>query len=87
MPKLFTAEELEIMDSLTANNPVVLASLGGKPTMPGEVRERDSEATGTSESERTGYPQRRHSIAIDEGKAQLESGDQAYPRQRAGKMV
>lgn len=37
MPKLFTAEELEIMDSLTADNVIVLASLGGKPVMPEQV--------------------------------------------------
>ncbi|OCK79730.1 hypothetical protein K432DRAFT_272875, partial [Lepidopterella palustris CBS 459.81] len=33
IPKLFSREELEIMDSLTATNDVVLASLGGKPKM------------------------------------------------------
>ena len=34
MPKLFTSDELQIMDGMTANNPVVLSSLGGKPEMP-----------------------------------------------------
>ena len=31
LPKVFTAEEFRIMDAPTANNAIVLASLGGKP--------------------------------------------------------
>lgn len=31
MPRFFTVVELEVMDDLTANNKVVLASLGGAP--------------------------------------------------------
>lgn len=34
MPKMFTAEELSVLDALTADNPVVLASLGGMPKLP-----------------------------------------------------
>ncbi|KAL2074334.1 hypothetical protein VTL71DRAFT_8112 [Oculimacula yallundae] len=34
MPKWFTVKELEIMDDLTANNEVVLASFGGAPKLP-----------------------------------------------------
>ncbi|KLJ10673.1 hypothetical protein EMPG_13947 [Blastomyces silverae] len=34
MPKWFTLNELEVMDDLTANNKVVLASLGGAPILP-----------------------------------------------------
>ena len=34
IPKLFSVEELQIMDSLTATNDVVLVSFGGKPEMP-----------------------------------------------------
>ena len=34
LPKLFTAKEFRIMDAPTANNVVVLASLGGKPRSP-----------------------------------------------------
>lgn len=37
MPHLFTRHELEIMDALTADSDVALASLGGKPELP-EVR-------------------------------------------------
>ncbi|KAK0129757.1 hypothetical protein ONS96_000312 [Cadophora gregata f. sp. sojae] len=35
MPRWFTVKELEIMDDLTANNEVVLASFGGAPNLPG----------------------------------------------------
>ncbi|RDW83374.1 putative hco3-transporter family protein [Coleophoma crateriformis] len=31
LPRLFSAPELDVLDSLTANNEVVLASLGGRP--------------------------------------------------------
>ncbi|RDW71125.1 putative hco3-transporter family protein [Coleophoma cylindrospora] len=31
LPRLFSARELDVLDSLTANNGVVLASLGGRP--------------------------------------------------------
>ncbi|KAL9130999.1 MAG: hypothetical protein Q9217_000941 [Psora testacea] len=34
LPKMFTAQELTVLDALTADNEVVLASLGGKPEMP-----------------------------------------------------
>jgi len=34
MSRYFTVKELEIMDDLTANNKVVLASLGGSPKLP-----------------------------------------------------
>ncbi|KAF7916255.1 uncharacterized protein EAE97_012133 [Botrytis byssoidea] len=36
MPRFFTVEELEVMDDLTANNKVVLASLGGAPKLTGK---------------------------------------------------
>lgn len=40
MPHLFTRNELEIMDALTADSDVVLCSLGGKPVMPEVALER-----------------------------------------------
>lgn len=46
MPRLFEARELAVMDHLTADSPVVLCSLGGKPEMPEvamEKRRRDVE--------------------------------------------
>jgi hypothetical protein len=35
VPKWFTQHELEVMDDLTANNQVVLASFGGAPILAG----------------------------------------------------
>lgn len=40
LPKMFTTKELIVLDALTADNEVVLASLGGKPKMP-ECRNDD----------------------------------------------
>ena len=40
LPRLFTREELAVMDELTATNEVVLVSLAGKPEMPEVVREK-----------------------------------------------
>ncbi|KAL9631604.1 MAG: hypothetical protein Q9204_004160, partial [Flavoplaca sp. TL-2023a] len=42
-PKMFTAKELTVLDALTADNEVVLASLGGKPTMPELRNESEGE--------------------------------------------
>jgi hypothetical protein len=41
MPPWFTQKELEIMDSLTADNEAVVASLGGMPQLPGGTRSKD----------------------------------------------
>lgn len=43
IPKLFTEHELSVLDALTADNPVVLASVGGKPTLPEQQQEEDSQ--------------------------------------------
>ncbi|KAL9019350.1 MAG: hypothetical protein Q9180_008691 [Flavoplaca navasiana] len=40
---MFTAKELTVLDALTADNEVVLASLGGKPTMPELRNESEGE--------------------------------------------
>ncbi|KAL8763855.1 MAG: hypothetical protein Q9184_000451 [Pyrenodesmia sp. 2 TL-2023] len=40
MPMLFTRRQLEVLDRLTATNDIVLVSLGGRPEMPEETRER-----------------------------------------------
>lgn len=39
IPRFFSPKELRIMDDLTANNEIVLASLGGAPTMLEEKEE------------------------------------------------
>ncbi|KAL8657420.1 MAG: hypothetical protein Q9226_001934 [Calogaya cf. arnoldii] len=43
LPKMFSARELTVLDALTADNAVVLASLGGKPEMPEEKQLRPDE--------------------------------------------
>lgn len=52
MPKMFTAKELRIMDAPTADNEVVLASMGGKPQMPTgeEDEDAETESPGTKNS-------------------------------------
>jgi hypothetical protein len=64
IPKIFTADELAIMDSLTATSDVVLASLGGKPTMREEISAlettpEDSDATRQGDEVVDGRPTRR----------------------------
>jgi hypothetical protein len=54
IPKLFTRAELEIMDSLTATNEVVLASLGGKPVMREEMIDVEEAAEEETEKEDEG---------------------------------
>jgi len=34
IPRMFSRKELQVLDGLTADNPVVLASMGGKPVLP-----------------------------------------------------
>lgn len=45
---MFTARELRIMDAPTADNDVVLASLGGKPRMPEDKYENDAKTESPS---------------------------------------
>jgi len=46
LPKMFTAKELTVLDALTADNEVVLASLGGKPKMPEQESDDSSDEVG-----------------------------------------
>lgn len=41
---MFTAKELRVLDAPTADNDVVLASLGGKPRMPKDIDEGGAES-------------------------------------------
>lgn len=41
MSRWFEQKELEIMDDFTADNEVVVASLGGMPQLPGGARPED----------------------------------------------
>lgn len=36
LPRFFTPQELHILDHLTADSDIILASMGGKPRMPGD---------------------------------------------------
>lgn len=42
IPRLFSREELEVLDNMTATNEVVLVSLGGKPELPEVLMEKDA---------------------------------------------
>lgn len=49
---MFTAKELRIMDAPTADNEIVLASMGGKPKMPGGKEDEiaETKCPGTRDS-------------------------------------
>lgn len=44
LPKLFTPKEFSALDAPTADNDVVLASLGGMPQMPENRKEHENES-------------------------------------------
>lgn len=54
LPRLFTREELDIMDNLTADGDVVLVSLGGKPTLPEDKLLEEKKARQAEEDPETG---------------------------------
>lgn len=51
LPKLFTPKEFGVLDAPTADNDVVLASLGGKPQMLDDNKERED----VTESQSSGH--------------------------------
>ena len=51
LPKLFNAKEFRILDAPTADNDVVLASLGGKPELPEDRKERENESESPASSQ------------------------------------
>ncbi len=59
MPRFFQIKELEIMDDLTANNKVVLASLGGLPKLPDGDTAADYGLERKLSQRRTGVPRQR----------------------------
>ena len=83
LPMMFTAEELRIMDAPTADNDVVLASLGGKPRLPA-VDGKDK--SGETNSPESGEHSNRNGDEHDDGKwAAAEKGVPAEGlRERAG---
>lgn len=69
LPMLFTAKELRIMDAPTADNEVVLASMGGKPKVP-EDKDEDAE---------TASPGSTHISGAQEGK--WSAAERGVPRE------
>jgi len=59
MPRWFTVKELEIMDDLTANNEVVLASFGGAPKLPGSSTADEYGLERRFSERKTGVPRQR----------------------------
>ena len=59
VPKWFTLKELQILDDFTATNPIVLASLGGKPGLPEETKAEDWGASRRRSESRHGAPRQR----------------------------
>ncbi|PGH26751.1 hypothetical protein AJ80_01515 [Polytolypa hystricis UAMH7299] len=59
LPRWFTVKELEVMDDLTANNKVVLASLGGAPTLPSGTRAEDYGLERKYSEQKHGVPRQR----------------------------
>lgn len=59
MLKFFTTKELEIMDDLTANNKVVLVSLGGAPKLPDESRADEYGLERRFSENKSGVPRQR----------------------------
>ena len=51
LPKIFTPKEFHVMDAPTANNTVVLASLGGKPRVPEDEDEEQTESGSPASSQ------------------------------------
>ena len=83
LPMMFTAKELRIMDAPTADNDVVLASLGGKPRMSTDSNENDDADSGSSDTKHDS----KDSITPadrDQWSAAERGGPQQGMRERAG---
>lgn len=59
IPKWFDKQELEVLDDLTANNPCVLASLGGPPDLPEHINLEEYGATKRYAEKHEGVPRQR----------------------------
>ncbi|KAI4725098.1 hypothetical protein E4T49_07150 [Aureobasidium sp. EXF-10728] len=59
IPRWFDKQELEVLDDLTANNPCVLASLGGPPDLPEHINMDDYGATEQYAEKHRGVPRQR----------------------------
>ena len=68
---MFTAKELRIMDAPTADNEVVLASMGGKPKVPND---KDDEDPGTESVDTNG--------SANEREEKWSAAERGVPRER-----
>ncbi|THY30766.1 hypothetical protein D6D01_03100 [Aureobasidium pullulans] len=59
VPKMFNKQDLEVLDDLTANNPCVLASLGGPPNLPEHIDLEQYGATKAYAGKQGGVPRQR----------------------------
>lgn len=64
LPRLFTKDELLVMDNLTATNHVVLVSLGGRPEMPEVSRSQRQDLTAVDEEEEEKEPEKEEDTEI-----------------------
>lgn len=83
MPRIFTVEELEVLDAPTADNPVVLVSMGGQPELPEERIKREMAGSSPSSSEKDaeeGKVERQVEVERDAEKVR----HRGVKRQRAG---
>ena len=85
-PKMFTAEELSVLDALTADNEVVLASLGGKPEMPENRAEKPSDEMEQGEQSNGGGIEQINSKTSDAHDAAEKGQPTEGVRQRAGRI-
>jgi len=75
LPRLFTKEELEIMDHLTADGEVVLVSLGGKPTLP---EDRMLNEKGDRQDE---MDPERGAAGLEGGRGRVKEGDAEFNKE------
>jgi hypothetical protein len=80
LPKWFSAAELDVLDALTADNPAVLVSFGGTPSLMKRAREGGEEEG--KELQREG-----HDIEHNLGRVTSRESERSAKRQRAGSIA
>lgn len=59
LPRIFTARELNVLDDLTADNEIVLASFGGAPKLPDDKKDGEHGLERKWEEKKKGVPRQR----------------------------
>lgn len=59
VPRWFTLKELQVLDDFTATNEIVLASLGGKPSLREEYKQEQGDLERRWSESRRGVPRQR----------------------------